>query len=203
MSTPVDARRHVVAYHVDKIERDLQHMSTKYVQEIGLPIGRPRTADPARRAAQESFAHIVAMTGDIPLAAKNAGISVATAYSWIRQESVQNAVRKVRIGRIQGEGAAIALGALLEIAADKGAPAGARVQASKELLGLAGHSAGQAAADAAKGAAGAALHEMTADELERMIQAADATLAALRKQARVIDVAPDAAPESPDPASFM
>ena len=178
-------------------------MSTKNVQEIRLPIGRPRSDDPAKRAAQESFAHIMAMTGDIALAAKNAGISTATAYSWIRLESIQYNIRKVRIGRIQGEGAAVGLATLLEIAADKNAPAGARVQASKELLGLAGHSAGQAAADAAKGAAGAALHEMTAEELERMIQAADATLTQLRRQARVIDVAPDPAPESPDPASLM
>jgi hypothetical protein len=178
-------------------------MSTKNGQEMRRQIRNSAPAEIVGKAARDVFIRAIAMTGNISHASREAGISVASGHDWIRDETIQNLVRKVRVGRINTEGAAVALSTLLEIAADKGAPAGARVQASKELLGLAGHSAGQAAADAAKGAAGAALHEMTADELERMIQAADATLAALRKQARVIDVTPDAAPESPDPASFM
>lgn len=165
--------------------------------------GRQRARDPARRAAEEIFARVVALTGDISLASREAGISSVSGYAWIRSESVLNAVRKVRNGRIQSEGAAVGLATLLEIAADKGAPAGARVQASKELLALAGHNAGQAAADAAKGATGAALQEMTADDLERLIAGASATLGQLRRQAATIDVAPDSAPDQPPAASLM
>ena len=87
--------------------------------------------------------------------------------------------------------------------ADDATPANARLGAAKELLALAGHSAAQAATDAAAGRTAAALQDMSADQLERMIAGAAATLHQLRRQASVVDVAPDPPPASPDPASLL
>jgi hypothetical protein len=150
-----------------------------------------------------TFVESLALTGSIKDAAAKAGIHERTGHFWIRRPDVVNLLHSARDMLIRTKGAAVGLQALVEIAKDPASPAGARVQASKELLALAGHSGAQAAADAAKARDAAALQDMSADQLERMIAGAAATLSQLRRQANTIDVAPDPAPASPDPSTLL
>lgn len=150
-----------------------------------------------------TFVESLALSGNVAQASREAGITERTGYGWIRIPGVISDIHAARDRMIKTYGAAVGLQTLMAVAKDPASPAGARVQASKELLSLAGHSGAQAAADAAKARDAAALQDMSADQLERMIAGAAATLSQLRRQAQVVDVAPDPAPASPDPATLL
>lgn len=142
-----------------------------------------------------TFVREMAEHGDARAAAAISGVNVSTAYIWLRDDGVLDALHHERERLIRTKGAAVAFKALLEMVESDKTPAAARVQSAKTLLGLAGHSEGAAAADVAGRKGRQNMADMDADQLERMIAGAKATLEAHRKQATVIDVAPDIAPD--------
>jgi len=158
---------------------------------------------PLKRAELGIFLRHLAITGNLAASAEKAGISMPTARAWPAQPEVISALQSSRDRIIRTEGASLGLKVLLDLAGDVATPAHTRLNAARELLALAGHSAAQAATDAAKGREAAALQDMSADQLERMIAGAAATLQQLRRQVTVVDVSPDGAPASADPASLL
>lgn len=159
--------------------------------------------EPRRKAEMAVFIREISRGASTVSAARAAGVPADTARRWLSQPGVIHAVHEARCIIIRSDGASAALRTLLAMVEDPATPASARLGAAKELLALAGHSAAQAATDAAAGRATAALQDMSADQLERMIAGAAATLQQLRRQASVVDVAPDPAPAPPDPASLL
>ena len=159
--------------------------------------------EPTKREELARFVAYMAETGDVISSASRAGITERTSRNWTNQPEVIAAIHSERERIIRTKGASTALKVLLEMVETEKTPAHTRLNAARELLALAGHSAAQAATDAAAGRTAAALQDMSADQLERMIAGAAATLHQLRRQATTIDVAPDPAPVPPDPASLL
>lgn len=150
-----------------------------------------------------TFVREMALYGNIDTASRNAGINVQTAYIWLRSDEVMDAVHLEREKIIRTKGAAIAIKALLDMTEKESTPAASRVVAAKTLLGLAGHSEGAAAADVAGRKGRQNMADMDADQLERMIAGAKATLEAHRKQVTTIDVVPDVAPNDSTSSSLL
>jgi hypothetical protein len=149
------------------------------------------------------FVREMALHGNNETASRIAGIHVQTSYLWLRKQEVMDALHLERERLLQTKGAAAAIKALLEMVEDKATPSAARVQSAKTLLGLAGHSEGAAAADVAGRKGRQNMADMDADQLERMIAGAKATLEAHRKQVTTIDVVPDVAPDDSTPSSLL
>ncbi len=157
-----------------------------------------------RNARQLSvFVREMAEHGIVAEAARKCNVTERCARGWLSFSRVISEIHKERERIINAYGASVGLRVLRELAENLSTPSNTRLGAARELLALAGHSAAQAAADATKARAGAALQDMDADQLERMIAGAAATLQQLRRQASVVDVAPDKAPDAPDPASLL
>lgn len=158
-------------------------------------------ATPAQRSR---FVAVLARTGSVAEAAESAGIHPETGRRWIRADpDLLGAVHAAREIVIRSEGAGLALRVLLEMVERDTTPANVRLQAAKLLLETAGHSAAGAAADVARARDAAALQDLSADQLERMIAAARGTLDQLRRQVAVVDVTPAVTPDSPEIASLF
>ena len=99
-------------------------------------------------------------------AASAAGYSdAANAARALRSKSVALLLQQMMASRLQS-GAPVMFAVLREIATNKAAPAGARVDAAKAWLDRAGF---QVPRQAEKTNDGKALHEMTAEELKRTV----------------------------------
>lgn len=134
-------------------------------------------------------------------AALLAGVDPDAARDWLARPDVQTALHRRRSARIRSEGAEVALDALIALARGTGGvPAAVRRAAARDLLALAGHTEAAAAAEVAP-QAGRQLHEMGADDLERIAAGAAATLAALRRQVGTVDSAADSVPPGVSPGA--
>jgi hypothetical protein len=151
----------------------------------------------------KKFIEYQALSGNTSEAARLAGVVERTARGWIARSDVISAIHAYRERMIKTHGASLALKTLLAMVESDATPANVRFQAASKLLALAGHAEAHAAADAAKAKAGEALQDMSADQLERMIAGAAATLHQLRRQVSVVDVAPDPEPHPAPPASLL
>lgn len=110
--------------------------------------------------------------GDKEAAAKAAGYSDTAArsyaYELLAKPHVRAAVFAEQQRVIQTDGASTALAFLLSVVADKGAATGARVDAAKFIINLAGHVAPKAP-EAAEGRE-RELADLTVEELEQIIR---------------------------------
>lgn len=129
--------------------------------------------------------HLVNFGGSISDAASHAGYSGPQAlHSWLRSKNGALALQAAMAEKL-ASGAPVMFNVLREIATNKAAPAGARVDAAKAWLDRAGF---QVPRQTEKANDGKALHEMTAEELKR-------TVLELRAQ-EAKDVSPK--PDDPD-----
>lgn len=147
-----------------------------------------------------------AKSGVLETAVTAAGISQPTARKWLSNPDLVRAIHSCREWLFRTEGASTGYRVLMEIAGSEAAPAHVRVSASKTLLALGGHSEALAAQATVAGQGSKPLHDMTPEELERLISGAAATLSSLRRPVLDVPGEPDPPadpPDTDDPASLL
>ncbi|MFT8246364.1 transposase [Roseomonas sp. BN140053] len=156
---------------------------------------------------QKAAARVLANCSSVADAARQLDVSEATLRRWMVQEDFANLILRAREHFLRTEGATLGVRVMMELA--EGRPytdekgdtqfriaAPVRFQAAKELLAFGGHSQAGAAAEVAGARRQENLHEMSADQLERQIAAAQAALEEARRQVAVLEgVAEEATPE--------
>jgi len=173
-------------------QRDTTHL-------VRAPDGAFRNAGQLT-AAQRNFCTAYVRTGGN---AKAAAIEAGYSPRWARRaagELLQNdrvieGIHRERARLIQGKGATVAAGTLLELAGDDATPANVRYQAARYLMECAGHGP-QNAKENNDLSRDKPLSEMTVEELETFIQAGRQ---AVEQERRTIDghvVRADSAPDS-------
>ena len=175
------------------------------IEVIAERVERGATANPLiRRGDRNIFADTYARTGSLSQSCRAAGISEPTGRKWLSEPRFVAEVFRSRQMALSGEGASVGYRVLLDIctAIDPDTqrplyPVAERRQAATQLLRLGGHSEALAA-QAAAGQAAAALHELSVDQLEAHIAAAQATLNALSAPP-----SPRITPDSADAVSLL
>lgn len=141
------------------------------------------------------FARLLSENGDIPAAAKAAGVTRSYAYDLVRTPAVQAAVA-AEVRRKLTIGAPVALSTLIEVVSDKSVSPGTRVKAATAILDRAGFVAPRAAPLGS--GVEKTLNEMSIDELKDLAAKLEDELAG---RAKAINAPPKQ--DAPSQASDM
>lgn len=135
-----------------------------------------RITTPGLTAQERKFVIHTVRYGDPKLAVKHSGYRgdpSDVAPDLMRSPKIVAAIQAEVSLRIRTEGASVAHNVLMEIAGDKTAPKGARVDAAKALLDRAGHIAPRP--EAAKPGEGRALSDYSIEELRGLVSQLERT----------------------------
>lgn len=124
-------------------------------------------------------------------AAVRAGYAVPKiqGYQALAKPEILEAIRREQAAKLVQEGLPVAINTLITIARDEKQPANARIAASKVIVDR-----GLGADDPA---AGKSPDQMTADELQRAIDALNSKMVAISDKARLV-LEPDPSPSAPE-----
>lgn len=136
---------------------------------------------------QERFVSAITAGNNLTDAARLAGYSMPETQGWRLSQlpHIQRACRARIAAQLNTQGAQVGFSTLIEIATDKTAPKGARVQASNSLLDRAGFVS--KVLEKQRDSENKPLTEMSAAELEAFISGGMQKLERLRKGGDVVD----------------
>lgn len=147
-----------------------------------------------QKDSYQALAHALSCGSNLHDASKACGYSISTVYRALRRADFQSELRKALQARVLGEGAALAVQALIDIVQDQDTTKSTRVHAAQVLLDRAGV---EAPAHQARGELD--LSVMSRDELMQLAQHAEGEIAA---RAKPVSAAIDQAAD-PDVADML
>ena len=146
-------------------------------------MGTPRKTEDGRNAHAVFAQEFVKNGGKATEAARKAGYgdSHSEGYRIVRIPSVQLMIQKEQILQVKAHGVTEAIQTLRQICTDIAAPHGARVEASKAILGLAKFT------DRIQESSDKPLSQMTIEELDNVIKQGQQAIAMMSDGAQIVE----------------